>query len=145
MNTFTHNGIEIALNGVGEFWAVIDGKREKAPSLAAMKKRIDSRDTFKPFDALILSYKDEIKQIRVIGITKPSGKRTYSNRPKFIGSDTYHHDRVYPLEARDTILEWQRVCEESERIRSERSKIDDAAAEKICAITAFDYAKQGKP
>lgn len=61
---FTHGGVNIYANSTVEFVATIDGKRVTKPSLAAMKKHIDGRTPFVPFDAL----DSDGKPIKVIGI-----------------------------------------------------------------------------
>lgn len=56
---YTHKGIKIRLDEAkGDFVAAIAGKESRAPSLAAMKTRIDkNKDSFAPFG--VLSIEDE--------------------------------------------------------------------------------------
>lgn len=73
MADFTHNGISISLTAHGKFAAVIDGKNTTAPSLDAIKKKIDgpSSAAFQEFPALLVSeYRGAPDPVKVVGIKK---------------------------------------------------------------------------
>lgn len=54
--TFEHNGIKIDLLPSGQFAATVGGKTLTAPSLAAIKKKLNGSKAFQEFPALMVLY-----------------------------------------------------------------------------------------
>lgn len=78
MKTFTHKGADIAVLDNGKFSASVAGQPIEAPSLDAIRAKIDQlmADTFAPFDAFLLddswSWRDdcpELVEVRVVGLS----------------------------------------------------------------------------
>lgn len=68
---FKHNGIEISVTDSGAFTATKNGEELKSTSLAGIKKKIDGKDTFKPFAALHERYHGTgHAEVKVIGVKK---------------------------------------------------------------------------
>lgn len=74
---FSHAGINIFVDVDGMFTTARNGEVVKRPSLAAMKKYIDGRTPFVPFNALDI----DGKPIKVIGI-RDGRKGRFGNDPK---------------------------------------------------------------
>ena len=65
---FKHKGTDIAVTDKGQFTAYVDGHEVVAPSLAAMKKKLDKVNPFEQFDALDTAHGN--KPVRVVGISR---------------------------------------------------------------------------
>jgi len=64
---FEHNGIKIDLLPSGHFSATVGGKTRTAPSLAALKKKLDGDKVFQEFPALVICW-SKIREVRVVGV-----------------------------------------------------------------------------
>jgi hypothetical protein len=84
---YKHGKHDIELTNGGEFTTVLNGKVIRAPSLAAIKKKLDAaaKVAFKPFNALRdARYNDKedtriegMVRVTVIGIEKSTGSNRY--------------------------------------------------------------------
>ena len=87
---YEHKGTKIQFSEQSaEFTALIAGKVVRATSLASIKKKIEAANTFQPFNALReVTWSDKTKanyiEVRVVGIQKPRGKTSWSNRPEWL-------------------------------------------------------------
>lgn len=128
MTTFKHAGVDISLDPVtGKFGAVMEGKKVAAPSLDAMKKKIDGvvKAGFKQF----VAYKDQgrhqpakdrYKEVVVVGV-KRARANTFRGESFWITSTGEHLNTVYEfspeslaaLRARDALIEKQRAEKEA--------------------------------
>jgi hypothetical protein len=83
--TFEHNGIKIDLLPSGQFAATVGGKTLTAPSLAAIKKKLNGSKAFQEFPALMVLY-GAIREVRAVGITK----NKYGTAWKLSNGETRH-------------------------------------------------------
>lgn len=74
---FEFRGVPIAVKDNGEFAAVIGGKELTAPSLAAIKKKLERTKPFEPFDGFLMYHGGDMKQTRVIGVKKHRNYNSY--------------------------------------------------------------------
>ena len=96
--TLTHNGIDITITPSGQFVAVKNGERIVAPSLQAIKKKLDGRGKFVSFVALKPQsyYSDSLKEITVIGIKEPrANSSSWRQKRKWKLADGNTADFVY--------------------------------------------------
>jgi hypothetical protein len=88
---FEHKGIKIDLKDNGEFVAKVGGKEIVAPSIVAMKKKLDRVEPFKPFEAFSIDWEGDTKTFTVIGVEKHRRYNQYSWRSE----NGYRHNTVY--------------------------------------------------
>jgi hypothetical protein len=74
---FEHKGIPIVVSATGEFSAKVDGNTLTAPSLAALKKKLDRLKPFEPFNAFTLYHDGDVRKHRIIGVRKHRGYNQY--------------------------------------------------------------------
>ncbi len=100
---FTHAGVAISVDASGIFRAVCGGSELEAPSLAAIKKKINatSRSTFKAFDAFSIRITwdedpPEIERFRIVGVAQ-RGSRNYHDGKTWIDDrGRTHAYGIYP-------------------------------------------------
>jgi hypothetical protein len=90
-NKFEHKGIPIEIRDNGEFMAKVGGKEVVAPSLPALKKKLDRIDPFKPFAAFTIDWEGEVKKCTVVGVER---HRRY-NQYQWRTDNGYRHTHVY--------------------------------------------------
>jgi hypothetical protein len=88
---FEHKGIAIEILDNGAFMSKVGGKEITAPSLPALKKKLDRVSPFKPFEAFTIDWEGEVKQFTVIGVEKHRRYNQYSWRSE----NGYRHTHVY--------------------------------------------------
>lgn len=144
-----HKGVAITFNEQGaNFVARVNGNDLKAPSLDAMKKKIDGAQLieFKPFKAVKGSM-DDLAQFDVVGIRKSAGfsQRISRGETVFVcvakNGNEFETDSVTPAtkENIDTIKfanqEWEACRKIEQDAESRRTKARDA----IPDVRARDY------
>lgn len=147
--SWTHKGIAIELMEVsGSFSAIIGGKRQVAPSLDAIKKRIDdaAKIGFEPFKALEYGRDDKITVYEVTGITRVTrGRRWGSSGERFITTASYSPERssVTPdtLEARQAVKAWQALSKKNNAEIDRLKKAMEKAQKAIPVVSASAYTK----
>lgn len=146
MSEWTHEGVKISLNERGAFTATIKGKFQSAPSLDAMKKRIDEskRDTFVPFEAYQIgrySDRSDLKAFTVTGVVKLRTTRYSTRTHSFQCSDNRERDYVNPVTPENTKAanEYLSALKETRRIKDEREKVETKLAAKIAQVTPHNY------
>lgn len=154
MPTWTHNGIEIALrDNVGDFVATPKGgARITAPSLDAMKKKLDvlKQSSFQPFNALHIKYpyngrsgnesKGGFETNQVIGIEREKGRS--GGTLKFQFKSGRNDQYAYPdtPENREAIQLFVKTQFENFEKREAMDAEERALKEAIQKIYAKDYA-----
>lgn len=105
----THKGTDIFLDGT-RFRALINSRHVYAPSVDALKKRIDNAVAFEPFDALVEGPNYTVLTLHVIGVEKDQFRRS---GVKFrVENDKEHRPyggvyTVYPVSARPLLVKLQ--------------------------------------
>ena len=145
---FEHNGVGIKLQSNGKFYAEIHGKLENAPSLDAMKRRIDAaaRSAFQPLACLI---EDKWGGQNLIEVTAHSikaarkGARSYDDHPNFVLSNGEMRRRVM-VNSPENLAAYQAVRDydmETKRIAAERSTERKALWDKPVFVSADNFSQ----
>lgn len=117
MSTFTHNGTKIDIEPDGTFKALGPSGVLKAPSLAAIKKKIDKEKPFTAFPALAFSggLTKKLDAFMVVGVRKST--RSYSNDVFYVCSDGQERMRIYydTPENRKKLKAYMALVEASEK------------------------------
>lgn len=94
---FEHKGVKIEFSeGDGKFSATVKGEFIEATSLAGMKKKIEKQDAFTEFSALVRErWSDKFSRVTIVGISKPRGTRSWSNKPKWRDSKGGEHQNLH--------------------------------------------------
>ena len=167
---YEHAGVTITFNEVNAtFIGTIDGKLVRAPSLDAMKKKIDKARTseFTAFDALdyqifydapsrVEAKRPDIEKIRVKNL-KITRKR-YGDKEEFIcesvsdpqkrkywatnGEFTKNYFVPDTAEARAAITNYYEIAFAAQRQRAQLSKAIEDAQAKIPIVRIEDYMKE---
>lgn len=95
MSKFVHKGVEITITPGGAFTAVVGGKTIMAPSLPAMRKKLDKAAEFESFSAFVHTYGGQIKRFRVTGV-RNNPRKDHWNPLLFVCDDGENRSRVYP-------------------------------------------------
>lgn len=166
MKDYNYNGVTITFEETAaRFTATVGGKFTRAPSLDAMKKKIDKakEQAFTPFDALMYrsfyfghqSYErsnPEMDTVRVIRVE--ADKRARYDRHTFNVEYTGKSKKVYHRsdtvtvvtpdtpEARKAIQDYYRIGVEAEKTIGRLIKQVEAAEAKIPRLGASEYFKQ---
>lgn len=151
MNKFTYKSVEISLNALGNFTAVVGGKSVVKPSLNAMKNCIDKagRQKFTPFKAFnALDYRgDKITRFNVVNV-EHTARRRHGSLYKFVTdqgkdpvNDPYKPTSVYPDTAENVkafmrLQAWKRG---TERINLERYITEMKLRAKVRCIKADEH------
>ena len=99
---YEHKGTRIEFDPEKcRFSAKIAGAYVRVGSLAAIKKRIDAAQAFDKFHAIVpargWATKEKYKKTLIVGVKKPTGKSTWSNREKFVDADgKEYEENKYP-------------------------------------------------
>lgn len=91
---YEHKGTKVYLSPSGRFYADTKDGRVLSSSIASIKKKLDKRETFKPFKAFVIDgyHEREIKEFTVVGITKRRGYTGY----RWKTDRGYEHTEVIP-------------------------------------------------
>lgn len=173
VQTYNHLGTSIIFNSdSAKFYAKIDGKNTTAPSLEAMKKKIDKakQNSFEPFPALqhrifgsYYSYGSrgdknaKIPKIETLSVTGVKTERSrYNEQHKFVCEHTgkpkgaygnqFETGSVTPdtPEARAAILNYYEVAVKAEHEKARLNEEIEKALEKIPRLNAEDFLSQKK-
>ena len=125
-HTFEHNGITITLLPSGQFAATVGGKTLTAPSLAAIKKKLNGSKAFQEFPALMVLY-GAIREVRAVGITK----NKYGTAWKLSNGETPHE--VY-ADTPENRVALQAYLEQAEANRQEAVRRSFALRVTLAAI-----------
>lgn len=122
-NKFEHKGIPITIKDNGEFMAKIGGKEIVAPSIAALKKKLDRVDPFEPFEGFCLDWRDEIEKFTVTGVSKNHRHNSYH----WVTSRGAQHSHVYAATKENIAIAKQYIAakEKHEKIRKEHGRIEE--------------------
>lgn len=145
---YEHGGVKIKFTEqTGEFSAHVAGKFIKAPSLAAIRKRIDSSKTFAPFEALVEKggwHAEGYEVVTIVSISRPKGKNTWRNEPKWIDSKgreyrevaTNSPENLVALQKYDALVEKNQV--DLRVFKDQQDAAEAAAKSKIHILIAKD-------
>lgn len=120
---FKHNNIDIDLQDNGTFTAKVNGAEISAPSLPAIKKKIDKSAPFKPFDAITIDYYDKIEDIRIVGMVKQRNHRSWLWKT----TSGRTHSSVYldTPQVRAGIKKYLAAKKQGEKIREAQEALED--------------------
>lgn len=136
---YSHKGIEIEFReSRSDFLATILGKRVAAPSLVAMKKKIDAAkaENFQTFTALReREYNDpkgkDLFKVTIVGKSKTASKW---NRGAFVDDQGKHHSRLLP-DTPEAIALWKT----HEAARAAEQKAEEVTRAARDAIPYIEY------
>jgi len=136
---YEHKGIKIDFEqGSGWFSAIIAGKVVYAPSLTAIKARIDkhAQDTFTPFKALRWDQFDSKQTVvNVVGVRNPKKNDRYNRRKQWIldDGDTREVVAAYTPENLARIKEYEKRYREVAKAKEQL--IDELDALRAAIVT----------
>ena len=125
---FEHNGVTITLTSYGNFQAAKNGAMLKAPSLPAMKKKLDKLDTFTPFKALYARYySEEYEVVTVTGVRKHRGGSVW------ILSNGAEREDVIEATPENTVIAkaYKKLKAKNSEIRGKMESEERALAQKL--------------
>lgn len=122
---FEHKGIPIAISGTGEFSAKLDGNTITAPSLTALKKKLDKHKPFEPFKAFTMYHDGDTRDYRVIGVRKQRGYNQYH----WI-TDSGHTPHTVYADSKEN----RAIVKQMEALKAERKKVEDAFTKREDAL-----------
>lgn len=128
---FVHNGVDILLLDNGRFAAHLKGIETRATTLAALKKKIDSADTFVPFKAVQWERYGggKFESFTVVGTTK--NNRRYRVSHLWIDDKGRRHETVTP----DTALN-RTAMQDARDKRKANAAIESRLSEELDALEA---------
>lgn len=145
---YEHGGVKIRFaEQTGEFSAHVAGKYVKAPSLAAIKKRIDSSKTFASFEALVEKsgwHAEGYEVVTIVSISRSKGKESWRNQSKWIDSKgreyrevaTNSPENLFALQEYDALVEKNQVA--LKVFKEQQDAAEVAAKSKIHILIAKD-------
>lgn len=147
MADYLYKGFTITFNELrGDFRALcVNGVNVSAPSLPAIKKKIDKIlvVAFKPFKAISINF-DDPSPFKVLRITDDSGFRHSRGYKVFVTdregySSTLKRVTLDTPENRNLIKEWRRAQKEHDKLVTASKAKCDAALKAIPMINADTY------
>jgi hypothetical protein len=152
--TFKHNGTDIELRDNGKFYAKTAAGMIEAPSLVAIKKKLDAKAKFEPFSVIFETSKWDggfSRRVRSIGTAKVVG--IYSPRAKWRGAmwqlegserDTGAVIEDTP-ENRAALQAYIDAMAHREQVVREADDAVEAARDALPWRRASEYGQQAKP
>lgn len=137
--TWTHRGVTIKLiSSNGQFSAEMPGRKLRAPSLDAMKKKIDENMTFEPFDAFTEEngYSSVRKDEKIAAEHKSPGKHYH---PRLVRRHIVAYDRANERFVDDAGQVYREVIRSEPGIIEawrEMMEAEDRKAERIAQLDA---------
>lgn len=126
---FKHNDIDIDVLDNGTFKAKVNGVDITAPSLIAMKNKINRTAPFEPFDGFFINYGDQVMDVRVIGIQKER------NRAAFVWKTQCGRQLSYVYldnpKTRAAVKKYTQAVEKHTKMKAEFEKIEEKLKEEI--------------
>lgn len=131
--TFNHKGTEISLDKKGVFTAKCNGVELNAPSLLALKKKLDKISPFTAFEAFIITYGDIIKTCTIVGIQKNRGYNGYSWKD----ADGRTHSTVYQATPENLARakKFMQAKENHEKLRRQHDELEAKLEQAILECT----------
>ncbi len=139
---FEHKGVIISMDSSGQFSARIKGRFERRASLSAVKKLIDSKDEFVPFEALKRErYGGKLEVVKVVGRVKSRGRYMNGKFEWLLeGGGTTSH--LFPVSEKAKILAHDKLSKDTDReIEKLRAKLHESSE----ALRTLDPDKDERP
>lgn len=149
-NTWKHKNVEITFDAGGAYFkAEFGGKHVTAPSLDAMKKKIDKKvaDTFQPFEAFEYPHYYRTSEPPSLIKVESIHADTRRSRCSFVftrnGHDCYATEFVPNTEAgKQAIDEYYKIAQHAQKEEARLKALVNAAREKIPVISIHAYMKE---